>query len=118
MATVPIRLPPGVPTVVAVTVPANKVLVTVRLAKVPISVMLGWALPLRVPFKIAALTVPAVTVPEQLRAVKVPTAVILGWLAVITVPADTARAGTRFSRYRKFSSSSLSGMVPVCVPNV
>ena len=118
VATVPMRLPPGVPTVVAVTVPANKVLVTVRLAKVPISVMLGCALALRVPLRIPAVTVPAVTVPEQFSAVKVPTAVILGWLAVITVPAATARAGTRFSRYVKFSSNSLSGMVPVCVPKV
>ena len=41
VATMPTRLAPGAPTVVAVTVPASKVLATVRLVKVPISVMLG-----------------------------------------------------------------------------
>ena len=40
VARVPIMLPPGVPTVVAVTVPASKVLATVRLVRVPIAVML------------------------------------------------------------------------------
>jgi hypothetical protein len=51
---------------------------------------------------IPAVTVPAVTVPVQFKEDRVPTEVMLGWLAVITVPAATAKAGTRFSRYRKF----------------
>ena len=91
---------------------------TVRLGRVPTAVILGWLAVWMVPLTRLAVSVAAVTVPVQLTDVRMPTDVILGWLAAVTVPAATARGGTKFSRYWKFSSSSFSGIEPDCVPKV
>lgn len=75
-----LNVPPNVNDVtwVAVIVPAVKTLLTVRLFKAPIWVMLGWLGVCSTPLMRVAVTVPDVITPVQLRVATVPIEVMLG----------------------------------------
>jgi hypothetical protein len=90
----------------------------VRDDSVPREVILVWLGVCNVPLINPAVIVPEVTVPVQLKVVKVPKLLTLGCADAVTVTADVANGGTKSSRYWKFSSNSLRGIDPDCVPNV